>query len=87
MLLQRRHFGNDGAFAVVSIIITIIRDNLLSASQEGQARSGFRCLWRGKRGLAGGKAGAGWWCLVAGGARGLRRGGGRGWARGGEGRG
>lgn len=61
--MKRRHFGKDGAFAVVGINITIVRDNLLSASQEGQARSGFQCLWRGKRGLAGGEAGAGWWQL------------------------
>lgn len=61
MLFQRRHFGNDGAFAVVTVIVTIVRDNLLSANQEGQARSGSQCLLRGKRGSAGSEAGAGWW--------------------------
>ena len=60
MLFQRRHFENDGAFAVVTVIVTIVRDNLLSANQEGQARSGSRCLLRGKRGSAGGEAGEGW---------------------------
>lgn len=35
MLLQRRHLENDRVLAAVIIIVTIIRDNLLSANQEG----------------------------------------------------
>ena len=86
MLLQRRHFGNDGAFAVVSIIITIVRDNLLSASQEGQARSAFGVCGGGRRVWLEARLGQGggvWWRGAPEGSGGVGGAGGRGAARGG----
>ena len=61
MLSHRRHLENDEVFAVVTVIVTIVRYNLLSENEEGQASSGSSCLLRRKRGVAGGEAGAGWW--------------------------